>query len=236
MGSIKHRIKNYWNKRSRSFCEDRNRDLCGKAHQVWDEEIAKYIPHDKKLKILDVGTGSGFFAILLAQKGHEVIGIDLSEEMLKMARGLSLERNLDITFLQMDSEALDFFDESFDVIISRNVMWTLENPKKAYEEWMRVLKKDGILLHFDANHGKVHYAPIAENERGHSALDVLDMDMLKECDHISDLVPLSKMDRPQWDKEILASFLPKLIDIDLHAGENLYEVEFAKTFRIYVRK
>ena len=39
---------------------------------------------------------------------------------------------------------------SFDVIVNRNVTWTLENPKDAYKEWMRVLKPGGSLIIFDA--------------------------------------------------------------------------------------
>lgn len=41
-------------------------------------------------------------------------------------------------------------DGSFDVIVTRNLTWNLEEPQKAYQEWCRVLKKGGILLNFDA--------------------------------------------------------------------------------------
>ena len=39
----------------------------------------------------------------------------------------------------------------FDVVISRNLTWNLKDPKRAYEEWCRVLKPGGKLLNFDAN-------------------------------------------------------------------------------------
>ena len=41
----------------------------------------------------------------------------------------------------MDAQALEFEDESFDVIISRNLTWNLPHPEMAYKEWLRVLKK-----------------------------------------------------------------------------------------------
>ena len=53
-----------------------------------------------------------------------------------------------------DAEKLDFADESFDVVISRNLTWTLPHPIDAYQEWMRVLKKGGVLINFDAEYAK----------------------------------------------------------------------------------
>ena len=54
----------------------------------------------------------------------------------------------DITadFLKMDSHALSFEDNTFDLLINRNVTWTLYDPEKAYKEWYRVLKPGGRLL------------------------------------------------------------------------------------------
>ena len=48
----------------------------------------------------------------------------------------------------MDAENLRFADESFDVVISRNLTWTLPDVKSAYREWVRVLKKGGHTFEF----------------------------------------------------------------------------------------
>ena len=56
-----------------------------------------------------------------------------------------------ITYCQMDASHLAFADETFDAVVSRNLTWNLEDPEQAYKEWMRVLKKGGILLNYDAN-------------------------------------------------------------------------------------
>ena len=50
----------------------------------------------------------------------------------------------------MDAQKLDFEDNTFDVVISRNLTWNLEHPDVAYREWVRVLKVGGRLLNFDA--------------------------------------------------------------------------------------
>ena len=54
-------------------------------------------------------------------------------------------------FWRMDAQKLDFEDNTFDVVISRNLTWNLEHPDVAYREWVRVLKAGGRLLNFDAN-------------------------------------------------------------------------------------
>ena len=56
-----------------------------------------------------------------------------------------------IVFQQMDAQKLEFPEETFDAVITRNVTWNLEHPVKAYQEWYRVLKKDGVLRNCDAN-------------------------------------------------------------------------------------
>ncbi len=88
------------------------------------------------------------------KRAHEVFGIDLTPEMIENAIQLAEEENADCCFQVMDAENPMFADETFDVVISRNLTWTLPNAEHAYGEWMRVLKTGGVLLNFDANYGK----------------------------------------------------------------------------------
>ena len=107
------------------------------------------------MKILDIGTGPGFFPMILSEAGYTVTAVDYTEEMLEKAKEnlgkytkYGLER---VTLQRMDAQNLEFADETFDVVISRNLTWNLEKPEQAYQEWMRVLKPGGVLLNFDAN-------------------------------------------------------------------------------------
>ena len=65
----KMRIKNYWTQRSHSFAELRVRELNSIMADRWLREIAKYIPAGGQLRILDIGTGAGFFRISAQQSG-----------------------------------------------------------------------------------------------------------------------------------------------------------------------
>ena len=102
---------------------------------------------------MDLGTGAGFFAFILHDLGCSVTGIDYSEAMLKNTRK-NCERlgYTDIAFLQMDAQNLQFEDEYFDFIFTRNVTWTLPDPQRAYHEMLRVLAPGGWIMNADANY------------------------------------------------------------------------------------
>ena len=78
--------------------------------------IEKEIQHDKTVKILDVGCGTGRHAIELAKRGYQITGIDLSESQLKRAREKAKDANVHIDFQRQDARNLPFNNE-FDVAI-----------------------------------------------------------------------------------------------------------------------
>ncbi|MEI8131108.1 MAG: class I SAM-dependent methyltransferase [Leptolinea sp.] len=78
--------------------------------------IEKEIESNKATKILDIGCGTGRHSIELATRGYSVVGIDLSESLLKRAREKATERKLQIDFQQQDARNLPFVEE-FDLVI-----------------------------------------------------------------------------------------------------------------------
>ena len=218
--SRKERIAGYWSKRSDSFQAQRRAELHSSMADRWLLEIQKYLPQ-RKLKILDVGCGSGFFTILLGKQGHEVLGTDLTPDMIKKSRELAKEEGVDCKFEIMDAENLDFPDETFDVVISRNLTWTLPDAGHAYEEWCRVLKKGGILLNFDANYGSSNFADTSHLPENHTHNQV-GMDMMQECEEIKKQLPISSYIRPAWDVETLGNLGILELSLDLGVGKRIY--------------
>ena len=149
--NLVERIESYWSKRSDDFYDLRKEELNSDKRQLWQDEIISNLPDKEHLKVLDVGCGPGFFSVILASLGHDVVGIDLTESMIEKAGEIADMLNYDIDFQVMNAQELSFDDEEFDVVISRNLTWTLPDIEKAYKEWYRVLKKDGVLLNFDAD-------------------------------------------------------------------------------------
>lgn len=96
--------------------------------------------------ILDAGCGTGNFSIKLAQKGATVTGIDVSEEMLKIAAEKTNTLNLPLAFKEMDLYNLEFPDNHFDAVFSMAAFEFIKEPIKAFKELFRVLKPKGQLL------------------------------------------------------------------------------------------
>lgn len=217
----KERIVNYWEKRSDSFLVQKRQELHSAMAERWMREIHAQIPEEKNLKILDVGCGAGFFSILLAKEGYQVTGIDLTPDMIKNARLLAEEEKVSCEFQVMDAENPEFPDETFDVVISRNLTWTLPHVQHAYQEWIRVLKKGGILLNFDANYGITDFSNVADLPENH-AHNILGDDMMRECEEIKRQLPISSYSRPAWDLETLGALELKEFKLDLGISSRIY--------------
>lgn len=163
----------YWSARAPGYGNVHRREWTSGQRDVWRRALeGRLRAHfaqrgPSTVRVLEVGTGPGFFAMLLAQAGYRVTAVDYTPAMLEQARlnaGDLLER---IRFMQMDAENLDFADESFDAVISRNLTWNLPHPGLAYAHWSRVLKRGGLLLNFDANWYR--YLSDVEAAKGHAA-------------------------------------------------------------------
>lgn len=217
----KERIVRYWGKRSESFLAQRRAELHSPMAQRWMDEISRRLPKDRKLKILDVGCGTGFFSILLAKQGHEVTGTDLTPEMIENSIELAREEQTPCEFRIMDAEKLTFPDETFDVVISRNLTWTLPHVEQAYKEWVRVLKKGGILLNFDANYGLSDFADTSGLPENHAHHEI-EEEMMRECEEIKRQLPISSYSRPAWDLEVLGRIRLQEFFIDLGISSRIY--------------
>ena len=172
--NIEECVVDYWTQRVKDFSDVREHELNSDMGKEWLEEIisniSMYTAYDKKsgmssgadvtensrLKVLDVGTGVGYFAILLNRCGMDVTGIDLTPDMITRAKELADKYGADVTYEVMDAMELSYADETFDVVITRNLTWTLPDIQKAYKEWHRVLKKGGLLLNYDANYARMN--------------------------------------------------------------------------------
>ncbi len=219
---IKDKVECYWTKRADSFFDLRRDEIESEKASRWLGEIKRLIPGGRTLNILDVGCGAGFFEVLLGKEGHKVTGIDLTPEMIEKANemiGLYKLNDTQVRCLLGDAEKPDFKDESFDVVITRNLTWTLPHPVEAYGEWHRVLKTGGVLINFDAEYAKGAHNLKSPENLAHSKID----DALKdECHHIYHMLTISMLDRPEWDGEILKSIGFDRIAIDKDFGSRIF--------------
>jgi ubiquinone/menaquinone biosynthesis C-methylase UbiE len=94
-------------------------------------------------KILDIATGTGWAARLLANRGANVTGVDIAIDLIEAAENLSADSKIKIDYEVGDAEALSFEDESFDALTSTFGVMFVNNPEAAAAEMARVCKKGG---------------------------------------------------------------------------------------------
>ncbi len=253
--TIIHENRAYWSNRASTYSEVNREELTTDSHSRWqrllDSKIQQRFSLLKRstVHVLEIGTGPGFFSILLAELGYRVTAIDLTPNMLAEAKrnaGLLADH---ITFMEMNAEQLQFPDNTFDVILSRNLTWNLPHPEQAYSEWLRVLKPSGLLLNFDANW--YHYLfdekagqAYRQDRENSAAQSVGDQNVGEHFDIMEDIavrIPLSKIMRPQWDVDILGALGMQVTPderIWQHVWSRQEKINFASTpmFLIEARK
>ena len=203
MSQTLEQIRQYWNSRAEGYTLS-NREELEDEHRIflWEQQIRRALNGRICRHVLDVGCGPGFFSVLLARLGYEVTAVDYTENMLAEARKNAAHYGVDIDFRRMDAQKLDFEDGIFDLVISRNVLWNLEQPEQAYREWLRVLKPNGTVMNFDGN----FYYYVTDAEYGdrtrweHKQMQGINANSI---DRIGEHLPMARRLRPEWDVQEL---------------------------------
>ena len=242
----------YWTRRAPGYSRVNRLELRTQSRRLWLETLEGQLQSQfpdrapETLRVLEAGTGPGFFAILLAGAGYRVTAVDLTPSMLAQAKENAGPLAEKIEFLEMNAEALTFDDASFDAVVSRNLTWDLPHPETAYREWRRVLKPGGLLLNFDANWYAYLFdeearAAYEEDRRNTLEKGMEDGNVGPNFDVMEDIarrVPLSRLRRPEWDRGILTA-LGFRVDTDEEVWRRVWseeeKVNYASTPLFLVR-
>lgn len=212
---LKNKIKEWWDDPTKDYDGFIGHGVNSEIEkELWRNEISRLLRHKQNPKILDIGTGTGFLALLLAVMGSEITAADWSMTMMQKAIEKAKHAQIPIQFAVQDAENLTFPDASFDAVVSRHVLWTLANPSKAVSEWVRVIKPGGFVItdipRIGYNSGKHHYG-----------------------DEIGEELPLGNGAEPE---EIVTTFKEAgLSDVNIKIMENQGE-QHKKTILIYGEK
>src|SRR3954468_436103 len=164
---VKQQVAAHWGRRAANFDGDFGHSIHTEAERAaWDRILDLVLAGRSALDALDVGCGTGFLALELAARGHRVTGIDFAPSMVARAREKAKAQGLAARFDQGDAEHLPYPNGSFDLVISRHVLWTLPHPDAALDEWLRVLRPGGRLAVVDgAQYNDATAPPQRENAR-----------------------------------------------------------------------
>jgi len=107
--------------------------------------IKKWLKLIKTGNFCEVGCGFGYFTHFVAKKGIPSTGIDISENKLKIARRIAEKNKLNCKFYRMDAQNLDFKGNSFNWVLSSQVLEHVPDDLKMISELYRISKKYTIL-------------------------------------------------------------------------------------------
>ena len=114
---------------------------------AWQTSLRTFLP-PAPATILDVGMGTGFLMHLLDAIGYTVNGLDISPEMVRVAKSNWASSDKARMFVA-DAEILPFPNNQFDAVVNRFLIWTLPDPERAISEWVRVSKPGAVILVID---------------------------------------------------------------------------------------
>ena len=138
-----NKSEEFWDKASKNY--DKTEERFEYIHKKARENTKKYLKESQI--VLDYGCGTGTASCEFASLVKEIIGIDISSEMIRIAKEKSAASKVD----NVNFEKADIFDnkyqnESFDVILAFNMLHTVPNPQSVVQRVNDLLKHEGLFI------------------------------------------------------------------------------------------
>ena len=154
MTDTQARINKYWAGRAEAYHREHKTAERAKADcATWTDIFKRSMPKDT-VQVLDMGTGDGYIAHIIAELGFDVVGVDACGPMLEQARGEAERRQAEgintPQFHEADVTDLPLLFSEFDVVVSRYLLWTLRKPTESIRGWAEALKPGGLVIGADA--------------------------------------------------------------------------------------
>lgn len=133
-----------WDTEARDFDEAADHGLRDPAvRAVWRSLLGDLLPSAPG-RVADLGCGTGTLALLLAEEGYDVDAVDFSPAMVELARAKTA--GTAVTVVEGDAFEPPLEPASYDVVLSRHVLWAMPSPAVALERWAALLRPGGRLV------------------------------------------------------------------------------------------
>ncbi len=138
--------RTYWDLQAATFDNEPDHGLLQpEIRAAWRTLLLEHLP-TAPADVVDLGCGTGTLAVLLAQEGYRVRGLDVAGAMVAAAHEKASLAHVPATFQQGDATAPPYEPGSCDVVLCRHVLWALPDPSAALRNWVGLLRPGGRLV------------------------------------------------------------------------------------------
>jgi SAM-dependent methyltransferase len=139
-------LAEYWDGEADRFDEQPDHGLRDPAvRAAWAGLLLPLMP-SAPARVADLGCGTGSVTLLLTEAGHRVKGLDISPAMVATARGKFAASGYEADLSVGDAATPPWPPASFDVVMTRHVLWAMDDPDAALTRWLNLLSPGGVLL------------------------------------------------------------------------------------------
>ncbi|MFC4782992.1 class I SAM-dependent methyltransferase [Nocardioides sp. MAHUQ-72] len=140
-----HETRTLWDAEAATFDEAPDHGLHDPGtREAWRALLLDALP-PAPARVADLGCGTGTLALLLAEHGYTVDGIDISPEMVRLAIEKA-DGDTGVRFTEADASAPPLDPGAYDVVLCRHVLWAMPDPAGALRRWVDLLVPGGRLL------------------------------------------------------------------------------------------
>jgi len=136
----------YWDDQAATFDDQPDHGLRSpQTRDAWRRLLLGSLP-PAPAAVADLGCGTGSLTVLLAAAGYAVTGLDSAPEMIRAARAKAAAAGVRARFVTSDAAAPTLPPGSFNVVLSRHVLWAMPDIDAALGAWLRLLQPGGVLV------------------------------------------------------------------------------------------
>ncbi|TQM64849.1 class I SAM-dependent methyltransferase [Humibacillus xanthopallidus] len=134
--------RNAWDDHAATFDTEPDHGLTDPTiRAAWRDLLVSVLP-DAPARVADLGCGTGTLTRLLTDEGYVVDGLDFSPEMVERARAKVPEAR----FVVADAGDPPLPAGEYDVVLSRHVLWAMDDPEEALSRWVALLRPGGVAV------------------------------------------------------------------------------------------
>lgn len=139
-------VRRYWDEQADCFDDQPDHGLGDpKVRETWRRLLQRVLPA-APARVADLGAGTGTLAVLLAQQGYAVDGLDLSPRMVARAMAKARGAGVGVNIQIGDAQLPALPGQTYDAVLVRHLLWALPDQGAAVRGWFDLLKPGGRLV------------------------------------------------------------------------------------------